>query len=284
MNTLLDRIEYAKSVSALPDVRRYILITDISVTHDTAQRLDAMSKTFGFDIDLIDHHQVKEEMYQFEWVHVNNDSDVCGTSLLRDHLSGKPTWCCEDSWDALDSVATLHFVNDVCEYDTWRFDKTKETNSENLNTLLTLMCRDDFEMMMTSYLLANPDIPYEVSDEPEYAFVESANRKRKEYCALRNRSMRIVEYKGYKVGVVFGERYMSSLGDYILEHHPSLDFCAVVNLPSSVSLRTKSDTLNLGLDIARPLGGGGHPKAAGYQIDDIPDDLIRKLIFEKEVT
>lgn len=275
---MLDNIELASKMKALPDVRRYILLTDISVNLETAKRLDEAYKKYGFRLDMIDHHQLKDEIREFEWVHVNTSPDVCGTSLLRDHLSCKPAVYDPDNWDVLDYKSTLCFVNDVCLYDTWRFDKTQETNSENLNILLGLMGKDDFEMMLSTHLSSYPDIPYIVSEEPEYAFVEADIKKRKEYCALRNRSMKTVGYKGYKVGVVFAEKYISSVGDYILSRHPEIDFCAIINLPSSVSLRGKSDALNLGVEIARPLGGGGHPKAAGYQLKDIPEHLIKELM------
>lgn len=275
---LLDSIEMASRLKALPDIRRYILLTDISVSLDTAKRLDEVCKKHGIRLDMIDHHQLKDEIREFEWVHVNTAPDVCGTSLLRDHLSCKPAVYSPDNWDVLDYKSTLCFVNDVCLYDTWRFDKTRETNSENLNILLGLMGRVEFEMLMSTYLSSFPDVPYIVSEQSEYAFVEADIKKRKEYCALRNQSMKTVCYKGYKVGIAFAERYISAVGDYILRWHPEIDFCAIVNLPSSVSLRTRSDTLNLGIEIARPLGGGGHPKAASYQIENIPEYLIKELI------
>ena len=199
--------------------------------------------------------------------------------MLRAYLSCKPAVYDFNCWDVLDYRSTLVFVNDVCLYDNWQFDKSTETNAENLNILLGLLGKDEFEMIMSAYLTSHPDIPYIVAEQPEYMFVEADIKKRKEYCALRNQSMKTVFYKGYKVGVVFAERYISSVGDYVLRCHPEIDFCAIVNLPSSVSLRGKNDSLNLGIEIARPLGGGGHPKAAGYQIKNIPEHLIKELIM-----
>ena len=279
VNKLLDRIEMAARLNALPDVRRYILLTDISVNYDTAKRLDHVCVKYDIRLDMIDHHQISDDIESFEWVHANTSSDVCGTSLLRDFLSCKPPIYDPDNWDILDYKSTLKFVNDVCLYDNWQFDKSTETNAENLNILLGLLGKDEFEMIMSAYLTSHPDIPYIVAEQPEYMFVEADIKKRKEYCALRNQSMKTVFYKGYKVGVVFAERYISSVGDYVLRCHPEIDFCAIVNLPSSVSLRGRSDSLNLGVDIDRPLGGGGHPKAAGYQIKNIPEHLIKELIM-----
>lgn len=278
VNKLLDRIEMAASMNALPDVRRYILLTDISVNYNTAKRLDHICVKYDIRLDMIDHHQISDDIESFEWVHVNTSPYECGTSLLRAHLSSKPAVYDFNCWDVLDYRSTLVFVNDVCLYDTWQFDKSTETNAENLNILLGLLGKDEFEMILSAYLTSHPDIPYIVDEQPEYMFVEADIKKRKEYCALRNQSMKTVFYKGYKVGVVFAERYISSVGDYVLRCHPEIDFCAIVNLPSSVSLRGKNDSLNLGIEIARPLGGGGHPKAAGYQIKNISEHLIKELI------
>lgn len=177
-----------------------------------------------------------------------------------------------------ETTAVKSFVEDVCLYDTWRFDKSKETNSENLNVLLGLVGADEFELMVTSWVYGEHTSPFEVSEMDIYPFVEYDHRQRKEYCALRNHSMKRVQYKGYVVAVAFAERYISTVGDYILNKNPDVDFCAVVNLPKSVSLRTRRDDINMGVDIARPLGGGGHPKAAGYQLDTIPESLLKELI------
>lgn len=278
VNRLLENIELAHRMNSLPDVDRYILITDISTSPETANRLDKICKKHNIRLDLVDHHQVKDELKEYEWVHVNSNPDVCGTSLLRDYLSCKPAIYNPDNWDVLDYQSTLSFVNDVCLYDTWRFDKTKETNSENLNILLDLMGEVEFEMLISSRLMSQPEKPYIVSDEPEYVFVEAERKKKKKYCALRNQNIQITDYKGYKIGVVFAERYISSVGDYILTRHPEIDFCVIVNLPSSVSVRTQKDCINLAQDIAMPLGGGGHPKAAGYRINKVDDKVIKELI------
>ncbi len=84
------------------------------------------------------------------------------------------------------------------------------------------------------------------------------------------------------MGVAFAEKYTSFVGDYILKKNPDIDFVAIVHMPKAVSLRTKRTDLNLGVDIARPLGGGGHPMAAGFQLNELPDGVLRKILKMEE--
>ena len=127
------------------------------------------------------------------------------------------------------------------------------------------------------WICTNPDTPIVVQELSFYPFVEHDHKRRREYCALRNQFARKIIYKEFTVAVVFAEQYISAVGDYILSKNPDVDFCAIVNLPKSVFLRTRREGLNLGIDIARPLGGGGHPKAAAYQLD-FSDKEIKEMI------
>lgn len=269
---LIQNIELANSLYVLPNVNRHILITDISVCESTAKRLDALQESYqNITVEMIDHHQVVDEVKSFSWAHVDSSSDQCGTSLL--YLRLKPfmnnLWC---------HNSIIQFVEDVCMYDTWRFDKTTETNPENLNILLYLIGSEEFELMVSDWIMSHLDDTLCVKEMDCYPFIEHDRNYRKKYCALRNHSMKRLEYKGYSVGVVFAEKYISDVGDDVLQKNTDIDFCAVVNLPKSVSLRTRRDDVNVGVDIARPLGGGGHPQVAGYQLDDIPLELIKDLI------
>jgi len=67
-----------------------------------------------------------------------------------------------------------------------------------------------------------------------------------------------------KVALVFADRYVSELGNRICEEY-DIDFVALFNLPVNVGLRTAKDDVNVA-DIAKFLGGGGHPKAAGFPV------------------
>lgn len=275
LNDFMDTIELAERQHALPDVERIIYITDISMSPFTASRLDAFCVWRNIEVHMIDHHQVDPVITHLPWVHVDSRPFVCGASLLYTHL--------QQDLDSMIPGATVYFVEDVRRYDTWEFDKDTESNPDNLNTLLKLIGRDRFELLVTNHHIVNPGRKFYVCMLDDlYAAVEGENAFRKEYMAQRNNHVRKFLYKGYIFGVVFAEQHISRVGDYVLKKNPDIDICAIVNLPTSVSLRTMRDDINLGVDIARPLGGGGHKKAAAFHLKTPPIDLVLDLIGMKE--
>lgn len=276
LTDFMNLIILAEENNSLPsNIDRTILVTDISMSPEVAKQLDDFCSKRNFDLKLFDHHQVPEEIANYSWTNIDTSSDVCGTSLLFDYITAQSSQPIPEAFSL--------FVNDVRLYDTWAFDKEKETNSDNLNTLLKLVGIDQFELMITNHFILDPHIPYFVCDlENLYPAVVGENNQRKEYMAYRNQRVIKINYKGYKVGIVFAEQHISRTGDYILKRNPDLDICAIVNYPKAVSLRTLRKDINLGIDIAKPLGGGGHRQAAAYQLKSPPTDLILDLIGLKE--
>ena len=62
--------------------------------------------------------------------------------------------------------------------------------------------------------------------------------------------------------------------------HPELDLVAMINMNGTVSYRTIKDNIDLGKDIAKVFGGGGHPKAAGSQFSkEVQMEIINKIFL-----
>ena len=60
-----------------------------------------------------------------------------------------------------------------------------------------------------------------------------------------------------------------------------VDFVVIVNIDKSVSYRGIKNDIDLGKDVAKFYGGGGHPKASGSPVgDDIRSQLL-DLIFSR---
>jgi nanoRNase/pAp phosphatase (c-di-AMP/oligoRNAs hydrolase) len=63
---------------------------------------------------------------------------------------------------------------------------------------------------------------------------------------------------------VFADKHFNEIGNRLCHRHPEIDFVAMINMGKcSISYRTIRDDINLGMEIAKKFGGGGHPKAAG---------------------
>ena len=70
---------------------------------------------------------------------------------------------------------------------------------------------------------------------------------------------------GRLILVVFAERDISLMAEYVFQKHPNMDIVAVCYLPAGVSFRTRRDDINLS-EICRKSGGGGHQKAAAFYL------------------
>lgn len=269
--------EWVDRTPFTPGMDYIVLITDISVDDFSAQKLDAISKRGkNITIQLLDHHELDDKLLRRKWVKADTSEDVCGTSLLYQWLIDKKLL---RRTGALD-----RFVDDVCLYDTWRFDQTETTNAERLNYALYLMDIEPFCAFAVDWF-ENNHAPLIVSENPTISSVVETEVNRCEtYCRHKCGAMRTTEYKGYTVGYVFGEQYISKLGHRMLESNPDIDIAAIIMMPGHVSLRTNREDINLGTEIAKPLGGGGHPKASGHATGSLPEGVARYILgFTNEI-
>ena len=60
--------------------------------------------------------------------------------------------------------------------------------------------------------------------------------------------------------------------------HPEIDFVAMIDMDGTISYRTVKENIDLGNDVAKLFGGGGHPKAAGSQFsNEVKIKLIENI-------
>ena len=116
---------------------------------------------------------------------------------------------------------------------------------------------------------------YEINDEtfPKlYEFdkivLEIEQNNIDNYIKKKNEQMTIVSLCDKNCGIVFAEKYFSELGNKLCQMHPEIDFVAMIDMSGTVSYRTIKDDIDVGKDIAKLFGGGGHPKSAGSRFDE----------------
>jgi uncharacterized protein len=238
-----------------------VFITDISVDEDTAKRIQSL-----IDIEmntifkLIDHHATAEWLNKYDWAYVNplheDGLKSSGTSML---------------WDYLNQPEGLYpFVEKVRRYDTWEWStKYNDNHAKQLNDLLYLIGRDEFVIRF----LHDPSIEF---TDIESVILDMEQTKIKHYINRKDKEIEVVDILGYKAGVVVAESYHSELGNELAKKYHGLNFIAIIN-PSStkVSYRGIKENVDLGKDVAKFFGGGGHPRAAGSQFDD---SLVKEFI------
>lgn len=261
-----DEIDYEVSRFIDKESRFYdlVLITDISVDEYVAKEID---EYIGHKTKLIDHHATAEWLNKYKWANVNplHEDNVksSGTSMLFDYLN-QP--------DGL-----YDFVEKVRRYDTWEWStKYNDEHAKQLNDLLYIVGREKF----FNRFVSNPSI--ELTDS-EKLILDIEQDKINHYIGKKKKQVKEKNILGYKAGVVFAEQYSSQLGNELAKEYVELDFIAIINTSSqSISYRGIKDYIDLGKDVAKVFGGGGHPKAAGSQIDEKHLDNFIFDLFNKQ--
>ena len=99
-----------------------------------------------------------------------------------------------------------------------------------------------------------------------------------DYIKAKDKQMFTSDLCGKVCGFVFAEKYFSELGNRLCQLHPEIDFVAMIDMNGNVSYRTVKDDIDLGKDVAKLFGGGGHPKAAGSRFSkDVQLKLIKEI-------
>ena len=245
-----------------PGRRDEIWITDISTDGRISQRLDRLP----CKVRMMDHHPMKPGAVLLPWMHIDTDETQCGTSIVYKDLL-EPLFP--------DHAGLRSFVEDVCLWDTWRYDKEIISKSEIMDTLHELIGHEAFLDMAVDDLDRGGgfEIPYYL----ELA-VQGSIRSRNQMFESKEREMIVTEFEGYATGVLFADEHASSLAEYVFQRHPELDIVAVIYLPSGVSLRTRRDDVDL-TEICHARGGGGHQKASAFRFDSDTAEQVVELLM-----
>ena len=247
-------------------------ITDISINDELAYRINDSGKKY----QLLDHHPTALRLNKFYWCDVrieNADTHIqtSGTELYY-------KWLVKNHY-LEDRDVLNRFVELVTNYDTWRWSTLGEDGfiCKQVNTLLYIYGRDRFIDWCILDISINLFPRLRDSDR---LILEIEQRTIDDYVEAKNKQLFIGDLCGRTCGFVFAEKYFSELGNRLCQMHPEIDFVAMIDMDGKVSYRTIKDDINLGEDVAKQFGGGGHLKAAGSQFSkETRMDIIKK-IFE----
>ena len=247
-----------------------IFIVDLGITKACADQIENSKYKNIFKI--FDHHESNDFLNNYEFARVIeevNGFKECGTSIFFSYLINNY----ENSILTKESVVT--FVELVRENDTWQFTELEE-DAHNLSTLFSFYGKDAYVDVYTEFLKKNDNFHF---NKTELLILKSLNRQMKEYLEDKKDKVMIREINGYKVGIVFAERYRSNLGNYLAkEYSDEIDFICIINVARHMSLR--------GIKIDKPVnkfaeiyGGGGHPLAAAMPNPELLKEKIIDFIF-----
>jgi oligoribonuclease NrnB/cAMP/cGMP phosphodiesterase (DHH superfamily) len=269
-------IEYCNYDEINQKVREYLsnrdfldyeltLITDISIDEVNADIIN-YHYNLGNKFKLLDHHPTAEWLNKYKWATVNSlhedGTKSSGTTMLYDYLNHP--------------LDLYEFSEKVRRYDTWEWaTKFNDTHAKQLNDLLYLIGRDSF---VTRFLF-DPSIEF---TETESTILNMEQGRIKSYIENKEKQLKVFNILSYQAGVVFAEQYYSELGNELAKKFDYIDFIVIIN-PSTakISYRGIKENIDLGKDVAKVFGGGGHPKAAGSQIEEELIDQFIVSLFNK---
>jgi oligoribonuclease NrnB/cAMP/cGMP phosphodiesterase (DHH superfamily) len=266
-----------------------ILITDINLTMELADKLDNFSKHFNVQITLLDHHGTgKDVADKYQWYHLSEE--VCATKLTYQYfypiLQKNLT---EEELTNLDFV-----VETVDKYDLWKENDPLFLGGKLLNSLI-LDNKSRFSKLiegeMHNYIfhifdsvgakLGKDSIAkiekdfYDISKaylngkiSDDYFYNENYTLdylyNRFVFETVKDNIFPIIEFNGHK-GHVFSDMYNGLFQDFshfYLNEIPDVDFAVHFSDRGQLSFRSIGD-VDVSAIASTYFGGGGHPNASG---------------------
>ena len=257
-DTVDDRIK-----KVLEEKPKQIFITDISPSQEVAQLLDEEYPTEQ-KVFLFDHHKTALDLNKYPWATI--DTSKCGAVLFYIFLK------CWNSSGYMSQTLEQYIalVLHTNNYDLWI---RPARHFAVINSLLCTIGHDRF----INRFLHNPSVELteteqyllQIEKEKEEKYVQEAVGAGMLYESPACLSARLTG----RFAVTAAERYTSEIGHKMLEILP-IDVAVIVNAQKGiVSLRSKEADVSI---IAKALGGGGHPRAAGFM-------LPKRFLLENEI-
>lgn len=243
-----------------------IIFTDISVSRDTAESLEA-TRAYGKELLLLDHHESAKnnlEDLNYPWIHINMEYSGALLAFLwyKDQLSM--------NLDSANYNNYGYLAQLVSDYDLWhhRYPESKK--------LQFLWSKIGTEQFVARFLQNSSMI---LSDEEESFVKESIDALEESYqIAIANMDPEEDSY-GNKWLLIKNIGAMYSLvADRILKENPDAAYCCIMSRKGSLSFRSRYYDVK---QIAEALGGGGHRLAAGAPMVDLMD--VISSVYQREV-
>ena len=178
------------------------------------------------------------------------------------------------------------FIDAVRSYDTYEWKTTDNITARKLQTLYSLLgmerfCKQYIEMISDIHT----DVDYDdIILMDDLKFVDAKlEREQRIIDTITPDDVYHVNIRGLNTAFALGGFGVngSELAHQFLTKYSEFDMFALFDLwgGGAFSFRTVKDELDIGKDVALPIGGGGHAKAAGASIpEEIRDEFINILL------
>lgn len=245
-----------------------VFITDLGLEDKIADEINEL----GMNILHFDHHEtnVYASKYAFSTVEIQrNGISTCGTELFYLYL--------KENNLLKDNALIKRFVEDTRAYDNWDWVKNNNVEANDLNKLFSIVGIDTYISKMVDKLRNNNK---DIFDETDKYLIELNTQEENKLIELSDKSLIIREKDGLKFGIVFGNKFLSIIGNTLCNRHPELDYMLLIDpLEKKVSLRSVRIDVS---KVAESYGGGGHKYAAGFSLNEEKFKSLLKIIINSD--
>ena len=238
----------------------FIYVVDLNISEELADFIEANYKE---KIMILDHHLSCNNMNKYSFIEVNAEGKESGTSLYYKYLLNNY------NNNLLNRESTKMLVEHVRTMDIYDFSKTSKEEAEKLEMIFKIYGKDRFIDKFYNVIIND----LELYSKEDLNLVELEKERIKRY--IEEKDFMEISLDNKRVGVVFAERYISELGNYLINKYDYLDYIVLINIDKKISYRGNGK-VDLSV-IAKKFGGGGHINAAG---NCLPSGLKEKVIKE----
>lgn len=238
----------------------FIYVVDLNISEELADFIEANYKE---KIMILDHHLSCNNMNKYSFIEVNAEGKESGTSLYYKYLLNNY------NNNLLNRESTKMLVEHVRTMDIYDFSKTSKEEAEKLEMIFKIYGKDRFIDKFYNVIIND----LELYSKEDLNLVELEKERIKRY--IEEKEFIEISLDNKRVGVVFAERYISELGNYLINKYDYLDYIVLINIDKKISYRGNGK-VDLSV-IAKKFGGGGHVNAAG---NCLPSGLKEKVIKE----
>lgn len=238
----------------------FIYVVDLNISEELA---DFIEENYKDKIMIIDHHLSCNNMNKYSFIEVNAEGKESGTSLYYKYLLNNY------NNNLLNRESTKMLVEHVRTMDIYDFSKTSKEEAEKLEMIFKIYGKDRFIDKFYNVIIND----LELYSKEDLNLVELEKERIKRY--IEEKEFMEISLDNKRVGVVFAERYISELGNYLINKYDYLDYIVLINIDKKISYRGNGK-VDLSV-IAKKFGGGGHINAAG---NCLPSGLKEKVIKE----
>ncbi len=245
----------------MDNIDEEIIVVDLNISEETADYILNNNKK----VLVFDHHLSNIYMNKYPFIKVIDIDGIkqSGTTLYYKFLLEKY------NNDLLNKDVTKKLVEHVRTMDTYDFSITSKEEANNIVVLFKIYGRELFIDKFYNVIINSN----ELYSREDLNLIELENLRIKRY--IEEKEIIEISLDNKKVGVVFAERNMSELGNYLVNKYDYLDYVILINVDKSISYRG-NNKVDLSV-IAKKYNGGGHFNASG---SPIPIDLKEKIIKE----